>query len=102
MDLLLTDKQDRLILADFKTGNSVDRKKGVPYSDVWVQESAYKVALESTYPGVKVAELLMLHVRHDVPADKVAYTCPDMARASEAWIRVRGLFDDLKVLEGAI
>jgi hypothetical protein len=101
LDLLLADRADNLILADFKTGSAVDRKKGVPYPDVWMQEAAYKVALECTYPGVKVAKMVMLHVRHDVPSDKVFYACHDMERAGQAWTRIRGLYDDLRVLEEA-
>lgn len=100
LDLIVADKQDRLILADFKTGSAVDRKKGKPYPDVFVQLGAYRTAMECTYPGVKIHGMAMLHVRHDVPPEKILYTCPDMETASRAWIGVRGLYDDLRSLEG--
>lgn len=100
LDLLLSDRADNLILADFKTGSAVDRKKSVPYPDVWMQEAAYKVALECTHPGVRVARMVLLHVRHDVPSDKVFYECKDVETAGRAWIRIRELYDDIRVLGG--
>jgi hypothetical protein len=100
-DVLLADEQDRLILGDFKTGSAVDRKTGIPFPDVWIQVAgAYKTALECQFPGVKIHNVAMLHVRHDVPSDKVLHWCPSMERAQAAWTRIRGVYDDLRVLEG--
>lgn len=91
MDLVLQDRQGRVVIADFKTG------KGI-YTDAMIQMAAYKVALEETYPGVFVDRLIALHVRPDVLPGQVAYECPAVQDAVDCWLMVRKLHDKLEGL----